>query len=337
MLVGFDISQVAHTGGVATYTNELAMEFSKIEELEMVYFYSSLRKKYTGKLKNVKTFRLPPTLFEVLFNKIRNTNIEKFLGDIDIYHSSDWVQPPSKALKVTTYHDVVPLKYPQWSHPKVVAVHKRRLKVVEKEVDMVIAVSNATKKDLLEITKIPEERIRVVYEGVDKRFKVLSKTEIENFKKRFNLPENFLLAVGGVGDRRNLENIKKATKDYKLIITGIDLPYLTTDEMVLLYNSADALVYASFYEGFGLPILEAMASGTPVVTSNVSSMPEIAGNAAVLVDPESVEEINDGIKKALKEKEKYKKLGIERAKEFSWEKCARETFKVYQELMNEKN
>src|SRR3990172_6113774 len=109
--VGMDISQVAHTGGVRTYTQNLASELSKLPDLEMTYFYSSLRIPYRGKLKNVKSYRLPPTLFEMLFNRWRNVSIEKFLGPLDVFHSSDWVQPPAKAKKITTYHDVIPLKY----------------------------------------------------------------------------------------------------------------------------------------------------------------------------------------------------------------------------------
>src|SRR5687767_5904127 len=117
IIVGMDISQLAHMGGVATYTRNLADEISKFKTINTVFFYSSLRKRYKGKLKNVKGYKLPPSLFEMLFNKWRNVPIEKFLGPIDIFHSSDWVQPPTKAKKVTTYHDVVPLKYPEWSHP----------------------------------------------------------------------------------------------------------------------------------------------------------------------------------------------------------------------------
>ena len=175
--VGMDISQLAHRGGVATYVNNLTAQLSKIDDLEMAYFYSSLRKSYHGPLKNVKKYRLPPTLFEMLFNRWRNVSIEKFLGPLDIFHSSDWIQPPSKAKKVTTYHDVVAIKYPQWSHPKIVAVHKRRLKLVEKEIDMVIAVSESTKKDLLEISSIPKEKITVIYEGVSDNMKPASEKE----------------------------------------------------------------------------------------------------------------------------------------------------------------
>ena len=130
IVVGMDISQMAHKGGVATYTQNLAENLQKIKDLEMVYFYSSLRKKYHGELKNVKKYRLPPTLFEILFNRWRNVGIERFLGPLDIFHSSDWTQPPGKAKKVTTYHDVIPIKYPQWSHPKIVNLHRRRLSIV---------------------------------------------------------------------------------------------------------------------------------------------------------------------------------------------------------------
>src|SRR3989338_45683 len=329
--VGFDISQIAHTGGVGVYTQNLAKNLLNDEDLEMVFFYSSLRKPYKGSLKNVKAFRLPPTMFEVLFNRVRTTKIEKFLGDLDIFHSSDWVQPPSNAKQVTTYHDVIPLKYPGWSTSKIVSVQKRRLKIVEKEIDMVIAVSEATKKDLLEVSQIPEEKIKVIYEGVEERFKIQKKEDIEEFKKKYNLPNNFLMAIGGIGERKNLKRIKEASKDYNLIVLGEDVQ-VSREELPLLYASAELLVYASLYEGFGLPILEAMACGTLVVTSNVSSMPEIAGEAAVLVKPASVESIRNGIVKALDKNDELVEKGLERAKEFSWEKCAKETAQVYKEL-----
>ena len=183
--VGMDISQVAHLGGVAIYTQNLASKLSKFAELEMIFFYSSLRKRYKGDLKNVRSYLLPPTIFELFFNRVRNISIERFLGPLDIFHSSDWTQPPSKALKVTTVHDLVPIKYPKWSYPKIVEVHKRRLKLVEKEIDFVIAVSKATKKDLMEVTNIPDEKIKVIYEAPSFNFKKRSKKDIKDFKKRF--------------------------------------------------------------------------------------------------------------------------------------------------------
>lgn len=335
--VGMDISQLAHKGGVATYTSNLAGQLSKINNLEMVYFYSSLRKPYKGNLKNVKSYRMPPTLFEVLFNRMRNVPIERFVGDIDIFHSSDWVQPPTKAKKVTTYHDVVALKYPEWSHPKIVSVHKRRLKIVEKEVDCVIAVSQSTKQDLLEVSNIPEEKIVVILEGPTSNFKPQSEDKIEKFKKKYNLPTEFVLAIGGVGERRNLARIKEAAKGYNLIIAGQDIPWLKTQELELLYNSAKVLLYCSLYEGFGLPIVDAFACGLPVITSNVSSMPEVGGDAPIYVDPQDVSDIKVKLRKVMEDKNLRQDLikkGFIQAKKFSWHKCASETAEVYRRLTN---
>ena len=351
MKIGFDISQLAHVGGVATYTQKLTDELSKLKELEMIYFYSSLRKPYQGLLKDVKSYRLPPTIFEMFFNKWRNINIEKFIGSVDIFHSSDWTQPPGKAKKVTTYHDVVPLKYPQWSHPKIVAVHKRRLALVEKEIDMVIAVSESTKKDLLEVSNIPESKITVIYEGptisgsirlqgdalprTDYWYRALE-AKAKKFREKYKLPEKFVLAIGGVGERRNLARIKEACRDYNLIIAGITLPYLGMEELELLYRSASVLLYPSLYEGFGLPILDAFAANLPVITSNVSSMPEVGGKAAIYVDPNNVLDIKRNLNEVMNDEKLRKELvkkGFERVKQFSWEKCVQETAEVYRRLM----
>lgn len=327
-----DISQIAHGGGVATYTLNLAGQLSKLPDLEMIYFYSSLRKPYQGSLKNVKKYRLPPTLFEMLFNRWRNVSIERFLGPLDVFHSSDWTQPPCSAKKVTTYHDVVPLKYPSWSHPKIVAVHKRRLYLVEKEIDMVIAVSNSTKKDLLEVSNIPEEKITVIYEGSTADFKPQSKEKIKQFRNKYNLPDKFVLAIGGIGERRNLARIKEAAKDYNLVIAGQTIPWLSINELELLYNSAQVLLYCSLYEGFGIPILDGFACGLPVITSNISSMPEIGGDGAVYVDPMDIEDIKKKLKMVMEDKiirEELVKKGLIQVKKFSWEKCATETAKIY--------
>lgn len=336
MKVGFDISQVAHRGGVPTYIKSLTQELSQNSELEMTYFYTSLRKPYEGNLPNVKSFKIPPTLAEVLFNRLRIVPIEKFIGSVDIFHSSDWIQPPTKAKKVTTYHDVIPLKYPQWSHPKIIEVHKRRLALVEKEIDMVIAVSEATKKDLLEVSKIPEEKIKVIYEGVHERFMQRDQDEVERFRRKYQLPEKFILAIGGIGERRNLKRVKEAASELNLVTTGETIPYLPDEEMPLLYSAAEVLLYPSFYEGFGLPILEAMACGTPVITSNVSSLPEVGGGAAVYVDPEDtiamVREIRE-IREDRGKREEIIKKGLDQAKKFTWEKCAKETADVYRKLV----
>ncbi len=334
--VGLDISQIAHFGGVATYTKHLAEGLQESREIDPVFFYASLRKPYRGELFNVKSYPLPPSFYEPLFNKLRALPMESFIGKTDIFHSSDWVQPPSKSKKITTYHDVIPLKYPKWSHPKIVAVHQRRLKLVESEVDKIIAVSQATKNDLLELTSIPFEKITVIYEGVSDIYRPQSDQDIKLFRDKYKLPEHFILAIGGIGDRRNLSRIKQSSKDFKLIVSREDIPPLSDSEMPLLYASADLLLYPSLYEGFGLPILEAMAVGTPVITSNVSSMPEVGGEAAVYVDPTDVNDLEKKVKNLVGDKDFRKKMidkGFKQASKFTWERCVEQTVKVYTEVM----
>lgn len=333
--IGFDISQLAHTGGVTTYTRKIAEGLQKEKALEMVFFYSSLRKPYKGALKGVKKFKLPPTLFELLFNKLRNVSVEKFLGPLDIYHSSDWVQPPSKARKVTTYHDLVPIIYPEWSVPKIVEVHQRRLKLVEKEIDMVIAVSKATKNDLIKVSNIPAEKITVIYEGVDEKFRVYPVREVELFRKKYNLPKDFVLAIGGIGERKNLKRLKVACKELPLIVTHEDLN-VTDDELPLLYCASRLLAYPSLYEGFGLPVLEAQACGVPVVTSDVSSLPEVGGDAAAYVDPMNIKSMQKTIQKVFYDdavRKEMIKLGLKNVKLFTWDKTVAETIEVYRKLM----
>lgn len=331
-----DISQIAHGGGVAVYTENLAQALLERQRFEYVFFYSSLRKPLKSKLRFVKKYKLPPSLFELLFNNLRNVKIERFIGLIDIFHSSDWIQPPTDAKKVTTYHDLIPIKFPEWSHPKITEVHQKRLKLVEKEIDLVIAVSESTKRDLIEVSKIPSEKIKVIYEGVGKNYIPQTEKAKEIFKRKYKLPEKFILAIGGIGERKNLHRIKESTKGSNLVISGDTIPRIDNSEMPLLYSSATLLLYTPLYEGFGLPVLEAMACGTPVITSDTSSMPEVGGKAAVYVDPFNVDEIKNKIHEVMNDdilREDLIKNGLKQARKFSWDKCAKETEKVYLELL----
>jgi len=218
--------------------------------------------------------------------------------------------------------------------------------------------------DLIELFRVPESKVRVIYEGVEERFtETLSKGK-ERVRK-YNLDSPYILFVGALEPRKNLIGLLEAFCQLKeskrvphqLVIAGgkgwlyqefldrLDsskyrdqirlLGYLPYGELPSLYHNAAAFVYPSFYEGFGLPVLEAMASGTPVVTSNNSSMLEIASGAAHLVDPANSEEIAWGIEKILFDRDYALMLsekGKERAKSFDWRKTAIETLKVYQEL-----
>jgi glycosyltransferase involved in cell wall biosynthesis len=360
MKIGIDISQIVYGTGVSNYTKNLVLNLLLIDEKnKYLLFGGSLRRisdfrafgqDYLFKInKNFeeKFWPIPPSLSHLLWNKIHFPQIELFTGKIDVFHSSDWSQPPSRAFKITTIHDLVPLLFPKETHPRIVAAHKARLYWVKKEVDRIIVPSMATKNDLLNFG-FKEQIVRVIPEAPEPFFRPVLEGEVEKVKLKIGISGKYLLCVGADG-RKNIDNIKLAFKEIKrqgsaeeLIIVGRNLGkkpkdgikyigFVSDFELRALYNGAEALVFASLYEGFGLPILEAMASGCPVVTSNLSSMPETAGNAAIFVDPKSSEAIAFGIKKAIKDKDKLSKKGLKRSREFSWKKNAEMTLKVYNE------
>lgn len=357
MKIGIDISAVIYGTGVSVYTKNLVRALLTVDkENEYVLFGGSLRRR--GELKDFldtlndstfkgRVFPMPPTLADIVWNRLCVFSTERLVGDLDVFHSSDWAQPPSKAFKVTTIHDPVPIKYPKLSHPRIVSVHKARLARVKKVVDRVIVPSKKTADDVSELG-IEKKKVRVIPEAPDPIFKPAGKKEVEKLKKKYGVTGGYLLAVG-VNPRKNIKRIIKAflkirkDRDLKLLVVGETfigvkekkgvrfLGHVDQAEMPLLFSGAEALVYPSLYEGFGLPILEAFSCKTPVVTSNIGSMSEVAGGAAVLVDPKSTKSLVGGIKKALKDSEKLVKKGVKRSKKYSWEETARKTLAVYEE------
>lgn len=167
MKIGIDISQMAFPGtGVASYTKNLVEKLLAIDQKnEYVLFFASLHRPAPN-LPGVRAFKIPPTFLEFLWNRLHICPIEWFLGPVDVFFSSDWTQPPTiKAKKVTTIHDLTPWLFPAAMHPKIVATHKRRMKWVKKECDFIICDSQATKKDVMRILRIPEKKLKVIYPG----------------------------------------------------------------------------------------------------------------------------------------------------------------------------
>jgi len=374
MIIGIDISQIVYGTGVSFYTSSLVENLLKIDKTnEYRLLAGTLRqsvffKDYFTSLKDFKNAKgkivsFPPYLADLFSNRLHLLPIESFLDKIDVFHSSDWSQPPTRAAKITTIHDFGFLKFPATAHPKIKSVMARRLKWVKKEVDMIIAISESTKKDIMEILNIPEEKIKVVYEAAPNDVvQIKDQKKINQIKNKYKLDDGFLLSVATLEPRKNLKRIilafQKIKKDFpsmKLVIAGksgwdqglneiirqkqsdiVFSGYVNRDDLMTLYSSASCFVFPSLYEGFGLPILEAMKCGAPVVTSNVSSMSEITGQAGVLVDPLSVEKIAQGIKKAISDKESLIKKGFKQADSFSWEKTAKETLEVYKKAVENK-
>ena len=351
MKIAIDASQIIYGTGVSRYTKNLIENLLRIDKKNnYLVFGGSLRRyselsrllaKYKG-----RTYPMPPTLSDFVWNTLHFLPIETLVGGIDVFHSSDWAQPKSSAFKVTTVHDLAPILYPQFTNSKVTSVHTKRLMWVKREVDCIIVPTNAVKMDLVG-QGFDEDKIRVIYEGVDSSMKLQPKAKIDKLKKKYGIPGKYLLAVG-VNKRKNTEGIidafkKLKNKDLYLVIIGrqysditgapqvIFTGHVSDSDLPTFYSGAEVLVYPSFYEGFGLPILDAFACGTPVVTSDRGSMAEVAGNAAVLVNPESMDGITHSIKKALEDGSGMVKKGKARANKFSWKSAAEGTLKVYKE------
>lgn len=353
MRIGIDISQIVYGTGVSIYTQEIVRNLLKVDgddqyvlfggslrrKEDLVRFASSLRGKYQTKFTT-----LSPTLADFIWNRFHILSIEKFIGSVDVFHSSDWTQPPTKAFKVSTVHDLAPIRFPKGTPKRITEVHKRRLYWVLQEVDRIIVPTKFIKDELIEIGA-DENKIRIIYEAAGENFRRVGFEEVDKVKRKFRIHEDYILSVG-IGERKNTKRIieayEKSNKNYKLVIVGggkidsetrgvIRTGYINDSDLVSLYSGAKAMVYPSLYEGFGLPILQAMACGCPIVTSNYGAMKEVARDAAVLVDPVDVNSISKGIDKAVDSPKTLAKLGMKRVKDFSWEVAAKETSDVYKE------
>jgi len=374
MKIGIDVSQVIYGTGVSSYTKNLCQNLLKIDDKnEYILFGSALRgypklkdfAREFGHYPNVsfKFVPIPNIILEFLQNRLRLLPIEKFIGNVDIFHSSDWTQPKVKSdttKKITTVHDMVPFLFEKSVHPKIVSAYKRRLNLVKKEVDLILADSEATKEDLVKFMQIPQDKVKVVYLAPGKNFKNESEEKVKEVMDTYKIKKPYLLSVATQEPRKNIqklldafEQIQKRIPELQLVLTGkygwgpglrsaenvVWTGYVPDDDLVALYSGCRVFVYPSLYEGFGLPVLEAMACGAPVVTSNNSSMAEIAKNAAILIDPRSHTQLTRAIEMILDlNLENYQKMAqasLNRAREYTWEKTARETLNAYNQLYDQ--
>jgi glycosyltransferase involved in cell wall biosynthesis len=282
--------------------------------------------------------------------------VETVTGPIDLYHAPDFVLPPTRARSLLTVHDLSFERDPESAAPGL----RRYLKtVVPRSIhraNHVIAVSEATKRDIVELYQVPENKITVLYEGVDAIFRPTPNPGIRTKYDLGNGP--YIFSVSTIQPRKNYQRLIQAMAalpaEYNLVIAGgkgwmydaifaeAEQPaiqgrvkfigFVPDDDLPALYTEAAALAYPSLYEGFGLPLLEAMACGTPTLTSNVSCLPEVAGDAAVLVDPLSVEAIAAGLAQCLHEREAWVAKGFTRAAQFRWNDVAAQLLALYKTI-----
>ncbi len=327
MKIGIDVSQVVYGTGVSNYVVNLIQH---LPQNDILPFGFSLHRREDLKriLPKGVSFPIPQTLMHYLWNILHVINVESFIGKIDVYHSSDWVQGPSRAKKVTTVHDLSPFLYPQELDPQIVAVQTARMKWVVKECDQIICVSQNTAQDLKLGFKVQDSRIKVIYEALPSRFQL---------KPQITKNANYIFAIGARQPRKNIDRLKKACAmlGQKLITVGegSEIGYVSDQDLVNYLAGASAFVYPSLYEGFGLPILEAFYHSVPVACSNTSSLPEVAGDAAVYFDPLDEEAIAKAITEAMANRNKLVTAGKTQLAKFSWETTAQETMTVYKNLL----
>jgi glycosyltransferase involved in cell wall biosynthesis len=311
---------------------------------------------------------IPSWWFERSAERFDLPRVEWF-ARFDVFFAPNFVPPPTRAPRlVVTVHDLAFRRHPETA-PQSTRWWLARIDQTLERATRIIAVSEATKRDLIELYGVEAGRVAVISHGVDGQvFHPSSPEEVERIRRRYGIDGPYLLSLGGLEPRKNLPNLVRAFARLPandrptLVLAGgsvewnpegrdalhaalRELPadarngviltgHVGEQEKVVLLGGAEALVYPSLYEGFGLPVLEAMACGTPVVTSDVSALPEIAGDAALLVDPRDPEAIASAMRRILGDEDLRRDLaerGSSRAAGFTWEETARRTAGVLNE------
>lgn len=368
MNIGFDLTSLIYQRGVSRYTANLIRSLAALPSVQVSYFGSSwgqnkLLKKLIDQTlpepldENIQSY--PVSLVNWLWRFGLNS-LKKSLPNIDVFHAWEWQMPPDINIPiVVTIHDLAMLHFKDTANTQTLNAHQQTWKRLQSSNIHVIAVSRATRNDVINLLQIPPFRVHLVHEALPQELYQLTKNmteqELLQIKNQLHLTNKpFLLFVGTREPRKNLSRLIQAwqplAKDVDLVIVGesgwgetelspqpvkpIYLGRINDRELSALYTEAAVFVYPSLYEGFGLPILEAFHHWCPVVTSNSSAMVEVAGNAAELIEPESVDSIRHGIVKLLNEtpdeQATRSQRMVIRLQMFDWFSTATKTLAVYQ-------
>ena len=293
---------------------------------------------------------------------------------IDLLHCTANTAPLKLSLPlIVTIHDIIYLEkinFEGSAYQNFGNLYRRFIvpKIAEKA-RLILTVSEFEKRTIVEKLNLPQENVKVLYNGVSSQFNMdYSKEKVEEFRKTYGLPGQFIMFLGNTAPKKNTLNVIKAYLDYcqgssaaiplvlldyekelvlkilqqansSHLISNFVFPgYVPYSQIPLMYNAATLFLYPSLRESFGLPILEAMACGVPVITSNCSSMPEVAGDAAEIIDPFNYKELSNAIDRVLASddlKDLYRKKGLERSKQFTWRKTTEELLQVYKTIAME--
>jgi glycosyltransferase involved in cell wall biosynthesis len=278
----------------------------------------------------------PSHTWRTAWSRLGFPKVERLAGQLDVFHFSDWMYPAQRdGLRTTTVCDLSPLHHPEWVAPLTRRMHGRKYANAAKTCDLIFAISEFTAEDVAETLAFPRERVPIAYPGVDGRY------TLQGPRAEHDNP--YVLAVATLEPRKNLSTlvaahalVREQRPELELVVAGAPvqwanqelagdgvtaLGFVPDDQLPELYRGANVFAYPSLFEGFGIPVVEAMACGTPVVASSHPSLDESCGDAAVRADPTSAEAIAEGIERALSERERLVPLGLEHAKRFTWRAC----------------
>jgi glycosyltransferase involved in cell wall biosynthesis len=376
--IGIDYTAAVHqAAGIGRYSRELVRALAALpletDQPQFRLFVAEASKAVQPVLPGANFAWCPTRLTERwlarLWYRLRlPLRIESWTGPLDLFHATDFFLPPVRpgTRTIVTIHDLSFVRLPETVMPGMTHHLNKWVPHSVKRADHVIAVSEATRQDLIELYQTPPEKISVLYHGVTPDFKPVTKPDrLSAVRQKYNLGQQpFILSVGTIQPRKNYQRLIQAfaTLDpaLSLVIVGGKgwhyadvfaevtrqgleervhfLGFAADADLPALYSAASLFVYPSLYEGFGLPVLEAMACGTPVVASNQSALPEVVGEAGLLVDPGSVEAIAAAMTHVLTDTTLSRRLaqaGQARAACFSWPGMAAKLLNLYEQIIEE--
>lgn len=357
--------------GIGWYQYEILKRITTAHPEHQFYFFFD--RPYNEEFvfsKNVTPVVLGPqarhsVLFKIWFNRSIKKALKKY--QIDLFFSPDgYLSLTTDVKQVGTFHDLNFEHYPEDLKPSHRRFYQTQFPLFAARAEHLITVSDFSRKDIIERYKVDAEKLTVVYNGVHEGYMPIDEPTRIAIQNQFSKGQPYFLHVGSLHPRKNIARLITAFGDFKkngaphqLVLAGATFSWtaemeaalnncdykgdiiktgrLLQTDIINLMGGAEALTYVSYFEGFGMPVLEAMRTGTPVIAANCTSIPEVAGQAAILVDPFSTEEIARAMEQIQHDPALRKKLiekGVEQVKKFSWDKCSRETWEVLEKTMN---
>lgn len=368
---------IEQSGGIGRYVRELTTALAKLDaENEFRLFVAGaaadeLSHPPAANFQWRPTAISPRWLARIWQRARMPLPVELFTGKVDLFHATDFVLPPTlpSTRALLTVHDLSFLRAPEAASPPLKAYLDAVVPRSVARADHILADSKATKRDLIDLYETPADKITVLYSGVDQRFeRVNDRRALAATRAKYRLADiRYILSVGTVQPRKNYSRVIRALAQARA--SGLDLHYaiaggegwleaemrhtiasagmgdfvhllgfVDDEDLPALYSEAQAVLTPSLYEGFGLPVLEAMACGVAVITSNVSSLPEVAGDAAILVDPTDTVALRDAIIAVETDtalREQLVRMGYRQAQKFTWRRSATELLSVYRSLLDD--